>query len=270
MRVKAPGLSIVVVNYRTPSDLAEFLASLDAYPPTGAWEAVVVNVGPMGADTEVAERWASGPARSALALAENTGYAVAANWGATQATTFDTLAVFNADVLVRPGCLDALRTALWSRPNWAVLGPRQVDQLGRITAAGIFGTDEAPAHRGWQELDRGQFSDVRDDAIYVAGSAFFIRRALWDALTECPLYQAAAPGAEGALLDTCFLMYEESYLCRHAAGHGGRLVYYGTDDGAMVHKWHRSIKANGLGPAVWANSKAAFRAACDIHGLVHE
>ncbi len=269
------GLDLVVVNYRTGGDLWDFLRSFDdaltTWPADRPWSMTIVNVDPQTHDNLVAERWiAMARQGEVLALSTaNRGFAVAANHGAYYGRR-DTLAIFNADVVLRPGALEACLAALWSDDTYAILGPKQVDMHNRITAAGIFGTPEQPAHRGWQEIDRGQYDDVRDDAVYAAGSAFFTKRAIWDELTVCPLFQEAAPGAKGALLETCFLMFEESYLCRHAAEHGYKIVYYGLPDGRIIHKWHRSIKKHGIASSVWEASKQSFRTALDIHGAAHE
>lgn len=196
------GIDLVVVSYRTPGDLAAFLGSLEAHRPTVPWSVTVVNVDPLADDKAVAVEWVERhPQAAGIAFDHNVGYARACNRGA-QLGRREVVAFFNADVRLTPNALDECYWALKSDPAWGILGPRQVDDDGRLTAAGIVGTNEAPRHRGWHERDVGQFRDVRDDVVTVAGSAYFVRRDVWDRLRHDPLYQEVSGGAEGAMLPT--------------------------------------------------------------------
>lgn len=262
-------LHVVVVNYRTPDDLAAFLASLERSQPSElSWALSIVNVDPHESDEEAAAAAEKCfPGARIITHTDNVGYAVACNH-AVEDGEATVLAFFNADVELRPGALDDCWYALLSKPNWGILGPRQIDQYGRLTAAGIFGTPTHPVHRGWLQPDRGDYADVRDDAVSVAGSAFFVRQKVWDELCFCPTFKQAEPHATGAFLPTK-LFYEETWACYHAAAHGWRNVYYGRVQ--IVHKWHRSVEQNGLKaqvPQIAAKARAQFRNACAVHGIV--
>lgn len=262
-----PGCDVVVVSYRTPADLADFLASLEAHPPTGPWSVQVVNVDPRQEDNDVAEQWcARHPDRARhFTFGTNVGYAVACNAAAARGN-HEVLAFFNADVVLTAGAIDACHQALLANPARGVVGPRQVDELGRITHAGIFGTLAAPRHRGWME-QTDAYTDVRDDAVTVSGAAYFVRRSLWDELSACPIYQAVAPEAEGAFLPTAFA-WEETWASYHAHAHGWLVCFLGT--ATVLHRWNRSVKTNGLPAGVLAESQAYFRRACASHGLDHD
>lgn len=256
-----PGLDLTVVNYRTPGDLAGFLASLDANLPTCAWELTIVNVAPQDADTDVAEAYMGRHHGGRyISFAENVGYARACNAAGAEGDR-EVLGLFNADVRITPGSLDACHEAIFNDACWAVLGPRQVDDTGRLTAAGIFGSATAPVHRGWhQPSSPGLYEDVRDDAVVVSGAALFMRRRVWDELTAC----AAGPGGQGAFLPTPHY-YEETWCCYHAQAHGYRCIYWGPT--TMVHRWHQASALGGWADQQMAVSREMFRSACSAHGI---
>lgn len=197
------GLDVVVTNYRTPRDLDAFLASYAAFPCFWPGSLTVANVVPTPADMAVVERWQAVIPMNHLVFADNVGYARACNRGA-QLGGGDVVALFNADVVLRAEALTHCYEAIRGNPTWGVLGPRQVDDRNRLVGCGIFGPPTRPTQAAWMELDTGQCSAVRTDALTVSGSAYFVRRDVWDMLTACPIYQEVTRGggAEGAFLPT--------------------------------------------------------------------
>lgn len=134
----------------------------------------------------------------------------------------------------------------------AVIGPRQIDDLGRITHAGIVGTNEQPQHRFWlQPLHEvaGKCAEEILDCVTVSGSVYFARRAVWEQL--------------GGFLDTRHY-YEETWLSYRARHHGHRVVYTGGT--TWEHLWHRSSGEIDM-TGVAAESQAMFRAACQLEGI---
>lgn len=257
-------LGCVVVCYRTPGDLQQFIDSF-LVARTPDTYLVIVDVDPLdqsvGATAAIKHHNVE-----YLAISHNLGYARACNMGADHLSARN-YAFFNADIVLTPDSLRCCLNALDDHPKWGVLGPRQVDTRGRITAGGILGPPTAPAHRGWQEQDRGQYQDIVTDCPTVAGSALFVKAAVWKELTDCALFQSAAPHALGAFLPTQ-MYYEETYLCYHAKGHGWDVVYYGVV--TITHKWQQSVKKNGVDE--WARHQAKiareqFREACRMHHL---
>lgn len=264
-------LDVIVVNYRTPADLEGFIRSYDQHSGTFESTLYVVNVCPREADLEIGA-WAVETGLNPthhIVFDENVGYGRAVNHAASLGSS-KVIAAFNADTRLTEGCLDECYKALHGNPSWGVVGPRQVDEQNRITHAGIFGTHAIPKHRAWHKKDgEGQYDDVLE-AITVSGSAYFIKRRVWDDLMECPIYKALVPEAEGAFLPTP-LFYEETWCSYHAFAHGHKVMYYGP--AKMVHKWHESIRSNDK--SGWANkafveARDLFRAACDAHGLDHD
>lgn len=256
-----PIVDIVVVNYKTPDLLTDFRRSVAAHTESYYTTLTVVDVCPDNIYDPVE------PLGNFfyLALKENLGYAQACNIGA-QIGFGDVLLLANADTLLSDGLLECAEQ-LMAHDDWGVLGPRQVNEHGLITAGGIFGTEQSIGQRGWNETDMGQYSDVREDAKTVSGSLYFIKRTLWDELTQCPLYQEAEPGAVGAFLHTPHY-YEETFCSYHARAHGKKCVYYGPVQ--MTHLWHRASVHGGWADQQFQPSLEMYRRACEIHGIEHE
>lgn len=253
------GINLVIVNYRTPYDLGHCLASLDKHRPTVPWRVVVVNVDGLDEDADVRTHWQTKMRghMSFVDFRENVGYGTAVNAGAYQ-HFLDTLGIFNADVRFTEGVIDECFEALHSREDWAVLGPRQIDDHNRITAGGHFGPHN---DRGFHQPNGAAYGDIRDDATTVSGSAYFIKRAVWDELTACPDYQWAE--ADGAFLPTRHY-YEETWCSYHAIAHGYKCVYYGP--ATMIHLWHRASKVGTVERFV-TDSRNKFEQACLQHKI---
>lgn len=248
-------LDAVIVNYKTPELLRACLDSFEQHPATALASLTVVDVQADGnGQTDPRARW--------ISLEDNVGYARACNHGA-RGGHGDIIALFNADIQLTDNALDACHDALAAHDDWAVLGPRQIDSSGRIRHAGIFGTNTQPAHRGWGQFAAGQYVDVRE-AITVSGSAYFVKRDVWNQLTNCDRYRDLAPDAEGAFLPTPHY-YEETFCSYHARAHGQKVIYYGPV--TIIHEWHQSSPIGGWAEQQLAVSKAYFRAACQHHKI---
>lgn len=252
-------VDVVVVNYHTDDLLEDFCMSYESNWFDGCTLTIVDIEGRPQFGGPGCPDWIIRPT-------ENIGYGRACNAGA-QCGTNDVILLANADTLLTNGFEDCYQ-ALINRPDWGVLGPRQVDADYHITAGGIFGDDRSPAQRGWNELDSGQYSDVRDDALSVSGALYFIKRTVWNELTKCLLFQQAQPESRGAFLET-HLYFEETMCSYHARAHGYKCVYYGPVQ--MVHYWHKSIAApSGFGEEQFIISQQMHRQACQIHGILSE
>lgn len=266
---------IVVVNYHTHDDLQAFLDSLDAFRPKVHCQVTVVDV-EQGEEAMIATSTKGGKHITWLNVEKNIGYARACNLGALQGigenwakqyTMF-----FNADVRLLPRAIDQLHDAMEANPSWGVIGPKQVSSQNKITHAGIFGTNVAPKHRGWQELNRGQYQDTKE-AITVSGSAYMVRNRMWDGLTMCPTYRDFVkenvhdPGNSGAFLPTPHY-YEETWCSYHARAHGWDVVYFG--EACVIHEWHKASPVGGAADSLMPESQKLFRAACDAHGIARD
>lgn len=171
-------ISAVIVNYGRASDTLACVASLRA----DASEIGVVVVDNASPDPDVEMLAAGLPEDVILLRAEaNLGYAGGNNLGMRRALQDGPNAIFvlNNDVLVEPGCAEALEAALDRHPDWGVAGPLSLlaSDPGRVdffaadvdlpnVAIRVHGRDDAASAipGGDRETD------------YVTGSAMLLRR----------------------------------------------------------------------------------------------
>lgn len=250
-----PGIDIVVVNYRTPSDLERFLVSYEYVKDTVPNSLFVMDVDPV---TE--HKPANG---QYVVFDENVGYARACNRGASLGNR-EIVALFNADTELFDNTLEKCYEAMISNPDWGVLGPMQVSRDGRVTHAGVGGTATKPVPRGWRSRSLDRYRDVFE-SVTVFGSAYFVNRTAWDQLSNCPLYRDKYPDAEGAFLPTPHY-YEETWCSYHAREHGWKVMYFG--EAIMIHQWHQASKLHGPTEKVlMPQSQKQFREMCSFHNI---
>lgn len=257
-------LQIIVVNYRTPSDLRDFLDSVSEATAGVEYDLYIANVQPEDEDLKVIVDRALRSNDHHIVLDENVGYARAVNHCASRSNASH-IGIFNADVILSPDLFSAAITALEENLTWGMLSPRQMDRVGRITHAGIFGTNDHPAHRGWQALDSPAYHDVRDDAVTLSGSALVVKRTCWDEMFNCPIFQETFPGAQGAFGVTPHY-YEETLFAYHLRHHDWKAVYYGPLK--VIHKWHTASAVGGWAEQQMPVSQAIFRNFCQRHDIV--
>lgn len=254
----------IVVNYHTDDLLEKFLTSYDKYVDQDGRELIIVDVESYH-DKPHELRWR--PFEHVwITDEENIGYARAVNMAADIASdrAHLNIAIFNADTeFLDQNCVDSCIDLLDSNDDVAVVGPLQYDSRGRITHAGIFGSNEKPMHRAWLSKDKNSHRYIAD-CISVSGSAYFVKRSVWDEMTACPIYQASRP-APGAFLQTQHF-YDETWLSYHVRAHGYRVLYNGEAE--MIHQWHQSSPVDGE----YANTNAKisreiFRKTCADHNI---
>lgn len=261
----AEGLDVVVVNYRTPELLHKFCDSYAFQESEVETELLVVDVDPDDKTDDAVRSFL--PAYDFLVqywpISFNCGYAGACNFASASAI-HDTIAFFNADTELHATTLQDCYDLLHSNDSYGVVGPMQVNSEGRITHAGIFGSNTNPSLRGWMSRNISRYTDVRDDAVSVSGSAYFIKRSVWDKIEN--LLKQIYPDVEGAMLPTQHY-YEEtfvSYMARHL---GYKVVYAGNT--MMSHEWNQSGKYMPI--AKWAKeSRETFRNSLDYFGVAHD
>lgn len=258
-------IDLCIVSYNTLDKLRRLLRSLEPFDPT------LYNL-------YVADNGSTDGTREALMPAlefyktkgihfifnENIGYAAACNQLASYGSG-DVIALLNADVWLTNDDLRKIQRVFNTINNAAILGPKQRDEIGRITHGGIVGTLESPQHRGWMQPDTDD-SAYRDwvECVTVSGSAYFIRRYVWDTLTQCKIYQELCPGAVGAFLPTPHY-FEETWCSYHAHAHGFQVFYDGRV--SIGHSWHASSPLHGEADKQFPISQAIFRHACQAHGI---
>lgn len=252
-------IDVVVVNYKTPELLQDFHRSYIMHRFDGC-TLTIVDVETRGLYGSVEQ----GDLK-VIYTEENIGYARACNMGAADGNN-DVILLANADTLLTAD-LEECHVALMGHDNWGILGPRQTNSQGAITAGGILGPVQSPHQRGWNEPDVGQCSDVLDDVYSVSGSLYFIKRLLWEELTECSVMQKLYPEIEGAFIPTPHY-FEETTCSRHAVAHGFKCVFYGP--AKMIHHWHAASPHGGWADNQFQTSLQMHREFCDAHNIEHE
>lgn len=276
-------VSAVIVNYNARQHLVECVRSLRA---DGVSDIVVADNGSTdgsgealkGADSNV--NW--------LPSGGNLGYGGGANRGAALARG-DLLLICNADVVVEPGSVKALATAMEADPGLAIVGPRIEDQSGDVypsprtfpdlgVAVGhaVLGL-VAPRNtftRRYRMLDWDRGSSTSVD--WVSGACFLVRRTAWEAL--------------GGFDEAYFMYVEDVDLCWRASRAGWRVgfepsarvihVQGASTDLApyrMILAHHRSLlrfswrstsgRHRALLPVVWVGLGARAVLACAHRAL---
>lgn len=259
-------LDLVAIAYRAPMETSRFFDSF-VHMDVPFTLTVVENSSPEPDVRRVIEEKAPEVERNKNCLAvevvynqSNVGYARACNFGAMKFSN-PYIGLLNCDLEWRPRVASRIIQRFESDERIGVVGPRTTDSDGRLTHSGIVKRGSADGHRYWLQQDRGQASDVID-AQTVSGSTYFIRRDVWDFLTDCPQYRVIAPRARGAFLPTEHY-FEETFCSYHATAHGWRVVYDGTVH--MIHEWGRSD--SGAIQKFWDRSKRQYVQACAAHGI---
>jgi N-acetylglucosaminyl-diphospho-decaprenol L-rhamnosyltransferase len=224
------GVDAIVVNFNAGALLAGCVASLKA---DGVDTVVVVDNG-----STDDSRSALGPVGSDVVWVDaggNLGYGRAVNLGA-RSCTGRYLLVCNADLVVRPGAVKSLVTALADDPEIAIAGPRLLNRDGSVyPSARVFPSIvDAVGHgllglvwqRNWfsrrYRLLDWDHADARP-VDWVSGACFLIRRTAWDQLSG---------------FDPTFFMYMEDVdLCWRARRAGWRVIYEPAGEVAHIQGW---------------------------------
>lgn len=220
-----------------------------------------------------------------LSFNRNVGYSAACNQLA-HAGSSPFIGLLNCDVWFEENNIQDIINSFAAHPDTAVIGPKQRDENGNITHAGIVGTNTAPTHRSWQVSDpNNELHRDFVECVTVSGSAYFVRRSVWREITDGANYmrlydkfaeQSAyklrvTPKAwtdkPGGFLSTPHY-YEETF-CSYYIRHLGYKVCY---DGSisMGHSWHGSHEQGSPMDKMFRLSQAMFREACGYFGIEHD
>lgn len=251
--MQEPEIAVVLVHYADVLLLERCLASLPAAIGRFSWRAVVVDNSELGI---AADGW---DARiGLLRTGTNLGFARGVNEGAGRIRA-PWLLVLNPDAMPAPGSVAHLRRVLQADRTLALVGPRVVDEAGRLQGSarrdpslltGLIGRRSwlrrvAPNSRlaRREVLDASALEKGREVVLvdWVAGSCHLIRRAAFDQV--------------GGFDERYFLYFEDADLCRRLRDAGWGIGYV---PGAVVT--HREGSASRHAPlrALRAFHESAF------------
>lgn len=247
-------LAIVIVAYNARDDLERCLTSIDAGPPAGPFEIVLVDNGSTDGGPDLVERrW---PHVRQLRQARNLGFGAANNIG-IRATEADLVLLLNSDTIVPPGAIDRLVARLRATPDVAVAGPRLVNARGEPELS--FGRMIGP----WNELRQKTLGALV--ARRVPPFPAWLRRRT--AAEHYPDWVSAAcllarrqDALEAGLFDERFFMYTEDVdFCAAIRGLGRRVLF--TPAAEVVHIGGRSrASAPAATDRAYRASQVAFYA----------
>lgn len=263
-------IDLCIVNYNTKHLLERLLNVLhtDVNEHNKNWNLYIADNGSEDGTVDWLKENDGNYLINTVYVNQNIGYSAACNMMAKNSSG-DVVALLNADTWFTSEDINMVSNIFSNDKDVHIFGPKQRDEFGYITHAGIVGTNTSPRHRGWREHDPMDllYRD-RVECVTVSGSAYFVDREVWNSLTNHPKYIEIAPNAEGAFLPTPHY-YEETW-CSYFARHLGYNVVY---DGSVSigHSWHASSPKPGEGfseaDSKFPISREIFRNACDYIGI---
>jgi GT2 family glycosyltransferase len=202
-------LSVCILNWNGRAYLEDCLRALYAqdYPPD---DVLVVDNG--STDDSIPFLRERFPALAIHETGGNLGYA-AGNNVALRRPAADVVFLLNPDVVLSPGCLAAVVTALAGDPSIGVAGCKlwyPGDRLLQHAGGYVAHPQAFPGHFGIGERDEGQH-DAPRDVDYVIGAAVAVRRELVERI--------------GPLDEGYFLYFEDADFCARARRAGFRVTY---------------------------------------------
>lgn len=265
-----PGIDVVVVNWRTPKLLEDFVVSLIVNVPVAPINVWLFNnqadydsyaYAEICRKVNIWHLWSD----------ENKGYARAVNESVEQGNR-ECIAIFNSDTKFLTNILDTCYAELMGHQDWGVVGPKQVNAQNQIVHGGIIGTNTHPLHRWWKDIDTPEKDIVDENCVSVSGSAYMIKRAVWDAIVANDDYQRAHKEVLGepAIGFPMFQHYYEDMLMSLMVRHflKQKVVYLGTQ--VMMHHWHASSDIGSKVDQQMPEVRDKFRKMCEIMGIEHE
>lgn len=263
-------IDLCVINYNTKHMLERLLNVLhsDLDENNLCWNLHIADNGSIDGTVDWLKEVHENYNINSVYINENIGYSAACNQLAYHSSA-DIIALLNADTWFTSSDIKIIDDIFTDNPDIHILGPKQRDENGLITHAGIIGTNVQPRHRGWREHDPYDilYRD-RIECVTISGSAYFIRRDVWNALTNDSEYRKLYPEAVGAFLPTPHY-YEETWCSYFARHRGYNVVYDGS--ASIGHSWHASSPKPGEGfseaDSMFPISREIFRNACDQLGI---
>lgn len=275
-------MDLCIVSYNAKDKLERMINTMDPSEREGLYRILVRdNNSTDGSSQYIREQLGQGRIDE-LTIGPNVGYAYACNELAMEGYN-DIVALLNGDVWITRPQLLQVQQFFNSHPDVDIMGPKQRDERGYITHAGIFGPNNAPKHRGWKMRDPHDklYRDIVD-ATTLSGAAYFVRREVWEELAGADEFQhiydtvnkqtsrilnVPETDALGAFLPTPFY-YEETFCSYYARHKGFKVVYNGEI--SIGHSWHGSVTTGSKMDQMFKVSRKMFRYACSSLGIEHD
>lgn len=167
------------------------------------------------------------PETHIIELNENLGYAGNNNVGiqAAQEMGAEWIFVLNEDTILADDCLENLASAAQSDPRIGIVGPLVYhnDEPGVIqSAGGSLGPFWQSRHIGQNEIDEGQYNEVRD-VEWISGCAILVKQEVIEQV--------------GALDTRFFYYWEETEWCLRASRSGWRIIH-----APEARLWHKGVQ----------------------------
>jgi N-acetylglucosaminyl-diphospho-decaprenol L-rhamnosyltransferase len=237
----------VIVAYNSRETLRGCVEPLSRLP----WVAVTVvdNASPDDSVAAVADL----PVRT-IRAPHNGGFASGCNLGAAGGSS-EFVLLINPDARIDPSSLEALVDALHSDPTLACVGPRTLDESGKLvwsqrrfprlrsTYAQALFLQRAAPRAGWtDEVIRDQDAYARPGTPdWLSGACLLLRRTAFDAV--------------GGLDEGFFLYSEETDLFRRLRAHGWRARY---DPRAIASHVGGASAPRHTTKGIWARSRVRY------------
>lgn len=252
-------LSILIVHTFESRLMRQTIKSIRRAAPRLSFEIVVIDNNPAAGVEEILKN--EFPDVRYLLTPRNDGFGSAMNKGIAEARG-EYVLIFNPDIVVRPGSLEALHRFMEQNPRVGIVGPKLLNPDGTLQhSCSRYHTPLIPILRrtplgrlpfGQRRLDDFLMTDVNHNETmnvdWLMGSALFTRR---QALDEV-----------GAFDEGFFMYFEDTDLCRRFWQSGWRVVYY--PEARMVH-YHRRASSDGnlfaqlFSPMTQEHMKSAVR-----------
>jgi N-acetylglucosaminyl-diphospho-decaprenol L-rhamnosyltransferase len=236
----APAVSVVIVNYKTYTELDECLESL---LPAPARDREVIVVDHSSSTPELERLSAKFTEVRTAPTQDNPGFSAGINAGARLARGRHLL-ILNPDTRMRPGAVDAMAAYLDAHPDAAVVGARVEDPGGTVQRSarrfptmltGLAGRSSLVT-RLWPDNPLSRHDTLADattttprEVDWVAGS--------------CMAVSADAFRRVGGMDEQFFLFWEDADLCKRLKEVGRRTIY--LPSAVVVHGVGRSRRHAG-------------------------
>ncbi|MBI4435723.1 glycosyltransferase family 2 protein [Candidatus Uhrbacteria bacterium] len=233
-------VSILIVHYNTPGLLRQTLKGIFRAHPSLAFEVVVVDNNLKSRVKEMVER--EFPTVRCLISEENIGFGRGMN-KAMEVARGRYLFVFNPDMILLPGALEALVQFMDSHPDVGIVGPRLLNPDGSVQHSAyrfmepmVIVYRRVPILRGMPFAKRavdayllvGEDLSQTRDVDYLLGAAMFVRR---EAMEQV-----------GGFDPAFFVYFEDQDWCRRFWLAGWKVVY--RPQVSLIH-YHRRETAEG-------------------------